>query len=90
VRHVPKESIINRAVDLAGKDLNRVLGELETEFKDVKPIGNRFKPEEIMYAVDTLSQEDMGALVAEFGEDQINKLLYQVHKWKTDGRRHMK
>ena len=82
-----KESIVERVLKESEIMVNKVIGQLAEEFKDTRPVLGQVNPNDAIWAVDNLGYEDMDELKAEFGENEINKMLYQVYKWKTDKRR---
>ena len=82
-----EKSIYEEALDGATVLINEAMGDFEKQFKNTKPIQSDITPEEQIWSEENLGTEDFNELVQEFGQEEMGKLLYEINRLKTDGRR---
>lgn len=82
-----EKSIYEEALDGATVLINEAMSDFEKQFKNTKPIQSDITPEEQIWSEENLGTEDFNELVQEFGEEEMGKLLYEINRLKTDGRR---
>ena len=82
-----EKSIYEEALDGATVLINEAMSDFEKQFKNTKPIQSDITPEEQIWSEENLGAEDFEELVQEFGEEEMGKLLYEINRLKTDGRR---
>lgn len=66
---------------------NKVLDNIKTFIGDRPFNSKKLDPKKLVGVVDSLTPEEMGQLVAEFGEHNVNWLIYQAtrHRKNADG-----
>jgi hypothetical protein len=68
--------------------VNKVSERISKQLKNTKPFAREMLPARTkIWAVDNLGLLDMEDFRKEFGDEAISKLLYEVEKLKSDGRR---
>ena len=71
------DKVLAKIMGIQGRAIEKVVSQLKGE----KPFSQiPLSPDEKLWAIDNLGYSDMGQLISEFGEDKMNKLLYEAHQ----------
>ena len=69
------DKILDRMLDLNNKAVTKIRHDL----KGTKPFASKpIPPEDLIYAKNTLGYMDMQDLVKEYGQEKVNKLLFDI------------
>jgi len=60
--------------------------EIVKQTKGDKPFASKpIPPEDLIWALDNLGLQDWQPLIEEFGFDNVNRMVYKIHKMKLRG-----